>query len=200
MNQDQNISNEIDDQGTDAVQQQEATHPWEKLAELIRRNSMEGRLTSLDNLKDVELTEDTPLEEQVKLLLTNETYSGIIKVEGKKDQYFYDQQFMAKNYANILVKIEDGNLFELVASTVRHESKLYPRPTDARLFLKPPFNFHKESLEKVLNQIKDYEAYQDIQEVRASNGALYLYSTEHLSQPYAKSLAQWIEIEQYETP
>lgn len=197
---DQERLEEMEDQQLGGEMPDQEDDPLLKLAELIRANSVQGKLTPLEYLETSESSEEEAVAEQINLLLTDGAYSDIIKIEGQKDEYFYSSRHMADNYANILIKIADGNLFELIASTVRHESKLYPRPTDGKLFLKAPFNFQKENLEKVLSQIKNHEAYRDINEVYASNGALYLYSNQYLSQTYAKSLAQWIEIEQFETP
>ncbi len=197
---DQDRLEKIEEQQPSSNTPDQENDPLLKLAELIRADSVQGKLTPLEYLETLESPEEETVVEQINLLLTDEAYSDIIKLEGQKDKYFYSSRHMADNYAIILIKIADGNLFELIASTVRHESKLYPRPTDGKLFLKAPFNFQKENLEKVLSQIKNHEAYQDINEVYASNGALYLYSNQYLSQTYAKSLAQWIEIEQFETP
>ena len=39
--------------------------------------------------------------------------------------------------------------------------------------------------------------YQDIQEIRASNGARYLYSSDHMVAPLAQSLAEWDAVDRF---
>ncbi|WP_051569213.1 hypothetical protein [Alkaliphilus transvaalensis] len=171
------------------------------IEEVIRNISAKARLTVIEDFiqEPLSLSEEE-IEDSIRKMLEDGNNHDIKVIEGKKERYFYSEKYITPNYAAILEKIEDGNLLELIASTVRHESKVYPRPTEGKLFYKAPFNFSKEGLSQVLEQMKLNEAYQDIKEVVASNKALYLYSSQFMSQVYAKSLVQWIEVDQYETP
>jgi len=42
--------------------------------------------------------------------------------------------------------------------------------------------------------------YDDIRQIRASTGALYLYSEQYLKGDLARSLVDWQEVGQYENP
>ena len=44
------------------------------------------------------------------------------------------------------------------------------------------------------------DAYRDIARTRTSAGNAYLYSTTHLEADYASSLAEWIDVGQYDNP
>ncbi len=44
------------------------------------------------------------------------------------------------------------------------------------------------------------DAYRDIARTRTSAGNEYLYSTAYLEADYASSLAQWIDVGQYDNP
>ena len=84
--------------------------------------------------------------------------------------------------------------------TVRYESKTYPRPTGISLFSGSPFNFNGEQVQGFLKQLTEKYEYSDILQTKASNGSMYLYSTEYMVKDLAQALTEWIEVGQYESP
>jgi hypothetical protein len=83
----------------------------------------------------------------------------------------------------------------LIVSTVRDESRIYPRPTAAAFFEFEPFSLALEDVLKHVETIKADPAYADIKCVTPSNGAVYMYSDRFLDEPKAQNMAQWVEVD-----
>ncbi len=169
--------------------------------ELIRNNTKEIKLTKSEDLavEPISLNQDE-LNTLWQDISNNEEYVDIKKIKQSKNIYFYSDISMTSNYATMLARIEDKDLLKIVAETVRNESKLYPRPTEARLFYISPFSFDENVFEDVLEKLKEHDDYKDICKTKASNGALYLYSNKYMSKDHAEALTEWIEVLQDETP
>jgi len=167
----------------------------------IRDKSYEGILVNAEDLLDeplsLEVDEVLPMIDELK---SREEFSDICIVNGAEKIYMFSENYMTKNYSKMMILVEEKDLFKTIAETVREESRLYPRPTDVRLFGKAPFKLPKEEFYKVYEQLKKKEEYSDIQETRASNNALYLYSDKFLKKAHAASLAGWIEVEAEQNP
>lgn len=171
------------------------------MADLVRDNSIEVRLTNAEEFLEEPINlEAEEIIPSINELREREENEDICTIKGTKSIYLYSEEHISHNYANSLARVEEKDLLKLVAETVREESKLYPRPTPSRTFTLKPFNITKEELKEILSQLKTKEEYEDIKEVRASNGALYLYSERHMTKIYANSLAEWDEVERHENP
>jgi hypothetical protein len=185
----------------DAVEQVEEKEILEILYEIIAENSREIKLTKRsDFLEEPASLQEEEVEEKINELMDVKDYQDIIRIKGKKDDYLFSEEYIDKNYGEILIKLEDNDLLTLMVDTVRRESKIYPRPTDIRLFKKAPFNFTADTLEKVKGELQKHEEFQDIKEQKASNGAVYLYSDKFLQHKQAKSLTEWVEVLQRQMP
>lgn len=171
------------------------------IAEIIRKNSADGKFTKYADLisETLEVTEEN-INQTIESLKASEEYNDIIELKGKRLKYLYSQKQMTENYAKMMFRIEENDLLKLVVETVRYESETYPRPTAAHAFSDSPFYFTEDALNDVFNQIKENAAYDDIQQTKASNGEVYLYSAKYLTEDYARVLAEWIEIKQFENP
>ena len=171
------------------------------MGETIRLNTINVKLTKEEEftLEPISLKAED-IASKIDELVCQEGYEDIKKLDGKKCLYTYSQNRMTENYAKLLVKVEDGDMYALIADTIRNDSKIYPRPTDVKLFTKNPYNFKEKDFMDILSQIKQMEGFEDIKESRASNDALYLYSELHMSQTYADSLTEWIEVTSLECP
>ena len=171
------------------------------MALVIRDNSYEGRLTNAEDFLE------EPLSMEVEEILTmieeleeRVEFKDICISKSEETIFLFSENYITKNYAKMMIMVEEKDLLKLVAETVREESKIYPRPTDSRLFKCSPFNLTKDLFEQVLEQIKKNERYKDIQETRASNNALYLYSDMYMKKAHAASLTEWIEVESEQNP
>lgn len=167
----------------------------------IRESSSKGRLTKKSSLTEEasRLTEEE--KEELFLSLASEPeLIDITSLRGKKDLYYYSKDKMTENYANMVFRIEENDLIRAMAELIRKNSNIYPRPTSIKTFYSKPFSFTTELLRELLENLKDSSEYSDIEETKASNEAVYLYSSKFLTKKYAKSLAEWIEVGQYENP
>ena len=176
-------------------------------AQVIRQLSGEGRFASgTDVLKELEGLALLPeaaeenaaaLDEILAAALT--THPDLFPVEGAGERRFYSSQFMTKAYAGLLLR-KEGEPLHLIAETVRENSALYPRPLPLGAFEQPPFSLTREEILDGLERMAAQDAYRDIARTRTSAGNEYLYSTAHLDADYAGSLAEWIDVGQYDNP
>jgi hypothetical protein len=170
------------------------------VANLIRENSREGKFTKYMELSSEPINiEEKSINEIMESLKSSDDYKDIVELKGNKGKYLYSNSKMTSNYAKIRLMIEEKDLLKLFVDTVRYNSKVYPRTTALCSFYDEPFNFTEEIKSDILKQIKENSEYEDIKETTVSNGKVCLYSTKHLSKDHAESLAEWIEVGQYES-
>lgn len=132
--------------------------------------------------------------------ICGQTSPEIAELKGDKDRYYYATEVMADNYANILFAVEDKDACGAIVETVRFESKTYPRPYSVEMLKSPPYCFSESQIEAALSLMKQKAEYEDIQQVKASNDALYLFSNLFITYGHAKGLSEWIEVEQFNNP
>jgi hypothetical protein len=180
-----------------------------RIATTVRQESREtAQLTHLPALNAV-LTDlqaedaEAPLNATafLPLLLEDERYQDItsISIPGGA-VLLYSQQFITSSYAKLLARTEGGDPLATIADTVREESRIYPRPTDVRLFLEPPFNMTWDEITAHIDQLLGPETYGDIVKLVASTGTIYLFSEKHMTPGHARSIVEWEEVERYENP
>ncbi len=171
------------------------------MGEFIRDRSYEGILTNAEDFIDEPLLmEVEEVLQMIDELKTREEFSDICISKGAEKIYLFSENYITKNYAKMMISVEEKDLLNLIAGTVREESKIYPRPTDVRLFSKAPFNLSKDDFKELYSQLVKKEEYSDIQETRASNNALYIYSDKFMKKAHAASLAEWIEVGAEQNP
>lgn len=167
----------------------------------IRDKSYEGKLANAEDFLDEPFSlEVDEVFLKIEELKSREDFVDICLSKGKEKIYLYSREHMTDKYAEMMLLVEEKDLFKTIAKTVRDESKIYPRPTDVRLFCKSPFKLTKEEFYEVYEQLRKNHDYKDIQETRASNNALYLYSDMFMKKAHASSLAEWIEVESQQNP
>ncbi len=171
------------------------------MGEFIRDRSYEGILTNAEDFIDEPLLlEVEEVLQMIDELKTREEFSDICISKGVEKIYLFSENYITKNYAKMMISVAERDLLNLIAETVREESKIYPRPTDVRLFSKAPFNLSKDEFKELYLQLVKKEEYSDIQETRASNNAPYLYSERFMKKAHAASLAEWIEVGAEQNP
>ena len=99
------------------------------------------------------------------------------------------QESMANNYAMIATLVLEKDIARTVAHMVRFNCKTYPSPTPLYHFMRSPYSYTKPQLEQALRVLKAGKDTQDIQTVVAFNDVLYMYSTDIMSERYAKALS-----------
>ena len=166
--------------------------PGELLADYIRSRSTVAQLTPRKALE----AEEPQLEEMLAEIHSLESCADIKSVQGSKDEYFYSDEIMANNYAMIAMLVLEKNLARTVAHMVRFNCKTYPSTTPLYHFMRSPYNYTKTQLEQALRVLKADKDTQDIRTVESFNGVLYMYSTDIMSERYAKALADGNETEE----
>ena len=178
------------------------------VAQTIRKLSGAGRFAVaadvLDELAGLGLLGEAPeevptaLDEILVAALT--AHPDLVPVEGGAgERRFYSSQFMTQAYAALLLR-KEGEPLRLIAETVRENSALYPRPLPLGAFEQPPFSLTREEILSCLRRMAGDDAYRDIARTRTSAGNEYVYSTAHLEADHAASLAEWIDVGQYDNP
>ena len=173
------------------------------IAERVRENSKNlALLTGIDSVFAAGSKFET---DKIKVALTemaeDDSYrdiKSVVTITGAT--YLYSDNYIANNYANILIRAKANDPCFTIASTVRDESRIYPRPTNVELFKEEVFNIDPVELETHVAHLMERQEFEDIKMVRASTGAPYLYSNLYLNEDHARALAEWTEVEQFENP
>jgi len=173
-----------------------------QVARRVRTDSSEKqRLTPLGDLGMIPGAEPGKVEDHLNLLLDDERYKDLKLVSNSRGlRYFYSDAHMTATYATVLARAEANDPLGTIASTVREDSRIYPRPTSLGTFSAPIFNMDVRQLERYAEEIVSRPEFADIKITRASNGATYLYSEQFLDPDWAKSTVEWEEVGKYDNP
>ena len=178
------------------------------VAQIVRKLSGAGRFAAVADIREEleglallpEAAEEVSaaLDEILRAALT--AHSDLVPVEeGAGEPRFYSSEFMTKAYAGLLLR-KAGDRLHLIAETVRENSALYPRPLPLGAFEQPPFSLTRDEILACVRGMAGEKAFRDIAGTRTSAGNDYLYSTAHLEPDHAASLAEWIDVGQYDNP
>jgi hypothetical protein len=175
---------DIDDtKSSDEEEELELTEE-QKFAEYIRIRTKATNLTSLTSLK----SEIENLDEILENMKTDESCSDIIFTKGNKDIYYYSSKYMSDNYAMIASLVEEKDLVRTIAEMVLFNSKTYPAPTPVTYFEKSPYFATKAQIDRALLLLSMNEEYNDIHQFENNLNITHLYSSNHMSERYAKAL------------
>lgn len=185
--------------------QDEQRHGAQELYRLLRANTEQSKVTGLKELqKRLPMGMD---KESLGALIgavgsaeVHEALKDIALVKGKKDTYYYDATIMTAQYAQLDALLNDKDIMRTVATVARHDSKVYPRPTPFSKLMGMPFWCTEDELLGVAARMQLDEEYQDIRVVTASNGAKGFFSLQSMSENYARSLLEMIEVDIPENP
>ncbi len=166
-----------------------AKTPAELLADFIRERTLAAQLTPLAMIKQ----EEQSWEELMVQMKEMPSCADIVSVQGEKDAYYYSNATMADNYAMIAAFIEDKDVPRTIAEMVRFNCKTYPAPTPLYHFMRHPYAYTKPQIERARDEIKRRKGYEDIEDLTAFNGIVYLFSTQTMSRRYAQALADSAE-------
>lgn len=173
------------------------------IAEKIRTISRDqAQLTPLDSLCPLfDGSEPDHIETFITEMLKDENYKDINTISVPTGAlYLYSETYITRNYAKILSLAEGNDPLKIIVKTVREESNMYPRPTNFDFFKEPIFKIDPDNLETYISQVLKEEIFDDIKFIQASTGARYLYSSLHMNEKHARSLAEWNELKDYENP
>ena len=185
---------------------------WEAAAQaamqVIRNRSGQGQLATeeeiLEELEALNLLEAEPADRAAVLAeilsTASEVHKDLKEIRSRESGVrYYSSQFMTEMYAGLLVR-KEGDPLQLIAEIVRENSSLYPRPFPLGAFERSPFAMTREEVRSCLDRMAGQAAYQDIARTTTSAGNAFLYSTSYLDREYAATLAEWIDVGQYDNP
>ncbi|MFC2023819.1 hypothetical protein ACFLT5_03700 [Chloroflexota bacterium] len=174
-----------------------------RIAVTVRQDSRDStKLTPVSALAgvmaDLELEDVAPALAQLQ---QDERYQDVRSLSlSDGTVYLFSSQFITDSYATLLSRTAGGDPRRTIAETVRDNARIYPRATEMNLFIHRPFNMSRDEIAAHIEEMQAAEEYKDIQSVKASNGAIYLFSDLHMSLALAKSQAQWEEVEKHDNP
>jgi hypothetical protein len=173
-----------------------------RVAERVRADSAKAqRLTPVHNLGMIPGAEPDKIDSHLSLLLDDERYVDLRLISNARgSRYLYSEEHMTATFAAVLARAEANDPLDTIVTTVREDSRIYPRPTTLATFAAPVFNIDSGKLERYANEITSRPEYADIKLVRASNGALYLYSQQFLNVDWVKATVEWEEVGKYLNP
>jgi hypothetical protein len=169
-----------------------------KIAEKIRGDSRE-RLALTPTGELYPLIPE-PERYQIAAILNemqaDERYSDIRKVTTAKGSvFFHSNRHISGGYATLLSRGTAKNPCAAIVDSVRDESRIYPRPTNIRIFLQKEFDIAPGELERAIPEILRKEEFADIKMlVHPTTGGVYLYSNRYLVEALASSLVDWEEV------
>ncbi len=121
--------------------------------------------------------------------------SNVAVLVGAHSYYLYDRSIMTDTYAHwAFLAAEDDKVVTFV-DFVREDSRVYPRPLAASSLTNEPFNMNSDDVARTWDIVRESGEYPDIHQTIASNGDVYYFSTDYLSEVYAASLAEWDAVE-----
>lgn len=127
-------------------------------------------------------------------------FEDIAVVRDHGRAYLYSERHMTRQYAEAAATAQWEDIRHVIAETVRADSITYPRPTSVEAFSEPPFLLSPEALTAAIDVISGDPSYADIHPLRASDGSLFLFSSDHLDPAYAESLAEWLAVGSMNNP
>lgn len=165
-----------------------------RAARLVRDESGAGRITPLERAWEGRL-------EDLQAALDEDGDANDIRVLHEGGRVFlFSGISMTAAYASLAARADSGSIVSAIAETVRHDSRVYPRPTPLSAFSGPPFNLSPDALAASLEEVAADPSLSDIKEVRASDDSVFLYSSDEMDPGQALSRAEWMAVGRYENP
>lgn len=165
----------------------------ELLIHFIRERSEGAHLTP----ESLFVEEDPDVVETLRTWVTQDHEHEIKCIEGYADRYYYSSLFMTDNYANIQMLVDEKDLIRTIVQMVRWNAKTYPCPTPDYYFEQSPYFANKQELDQAIDKILTSGDDDDIGIIHTGNHKRYLYSTLHMSEKYARALAEGTEYGEY---
>lgn len=168
----------------------------ESLAGAIRKDSLGFALSSRARLESLFPGADV----EAILAEAGPSLPDIGRIAGASTSYWYSTNSMTESYATSLARVEEKDPLNLIAQTVRDDSRIYPRPTSLAVFYEAPWRLGQTEMASALLKLGRSPGVEDIQSCTASNGAVYLYSTKYMTPDHASGLTEYYEVERWNNP
>jgi hypothetical protein len=164
------------------------------LVERIRGASRAGELTPVDE-------ETCPGgEAEFAVLLDAAGAADICRLRESGKSFLFSERHMTRAFAEAAALGASGNPVRMIAATVRSDSATYPRPTPVETFYGHPFCLSPKEVKAAIIRMGADDHFTDIHVARASNGAEFLFSSDHMSRDQAAALSERLAVGQYDNP
>jgi hypothetical protein len=161
------------------------------LAHQVRESSAELRVVPLGHVW-------TGTEEEYLLAAGTEAMAGcedIVCIRDGGRTYLYSERRMTRPYAEAVARTQCDDKRHTIAETVRADSLTYPRPTPLSSFSESPFRLSPETVAAAVEAFAGDPNFSDIEQICASDGTPFLFSSAHMTAPHARALAEWVAVE-----
>lgn len=155
------------------------------LREFIRSQCELHQITA----RRVLLAEDPSAAELLEQIRKDPECGDIQTVEGQQDTYYYSSQVMSAFFAWVTMLVMEEDLPRTIAEMTRRNCVTYPAPTLLEYFTLSPFRYPRDRIEEALSAMEQDARYQDICRFESPGGRTYLYSSEKMSETYARALS-----------
>jgi len=166
----------------------------------IRSESRAARLTSpaVFAAEPFSYTKDE-LEALWEAIAADPELADIVRTPDERtgEESLHCEKYLSVPYARLLLRSQANDPAFMIAQTVRDNSEIYPRPTSVAFFEFEPFSLELAEVFAHLTVMASLEEYADVKRVTVSNGMVYLYSDRFLTEPVARNMAQWDEVDKY---
>jgi hypothetical protein len=166
---------------------------FEVLVETVRKAACAGELVRADEVYPGG-------EAEFAALIAASGASDLAWIHESDKAYLYSDHHMTRAYAEAAALGASGNPLRMISATVRSDSVTYPRPTPVETFYGKPFCLSAEEVAAAVARMHMDSRYADITAARASNGAEFLFSSDHMSCDQAASMAEWLAVGQDNNP
>ncbi|ONI39437.1 hypothetical protein AN639_03865 [Candidatus Epulonipiscium fishelsonii] len=136
-------------------------------------------------------------EDIVTLLNEKDEYTelkNLSVIQMGKHVFYYNNKMFTERFATVQALIESKDILAAIATCVRHDCKVYPRPVQVSTLQKVPYRYTLDEILGAIARMRFEEEYADIDTVKASNGNICIYSKNHMNERYAQFLAEQLEV------
>ena len=110
------------------------------------------------------------------------------------EMYLYSERHITERYAALLVRAAVNDACQMIAHTVREESRIFPKPTKIGTFTSHVFGIPATSLQPCIIRVLNKPEFSDIRKlVHPETEAVYLYSNMYMNEEHAFSVMKWLE-------
>ncbi|MBJ6725576.1 hypothetical protein [Geomesophilobacter sediminis] len=129
-------------------------------------------------------------------------YQDLKQVTAAGEVYFHSDRYLVDNYAATLLLARAGDHRATIAETVREESRIYPRTTNAACFLDYKlYGIPPDELETVIRVMLGKPEFADIKRiVHPVTNAVHLYSERYIAAEHAWAMMDWEEVGRANNP
>ena len=175
------------------------------LASAIRADSRDNvKLTSVGTLYALAPDADPAITDALLELMPAEArFADIKKVTASNGNvYYHSDRYLVGSYAVTLLLAMSGDHCATIAETVREESRIYPRTTNAAIFREQQvYGIPPADLEAIITDTLRRPEYADLRRiVHPATGAVHLYSGRFISDDRAWAMMDWEEVGRADNP